>query len=59
MYALVIPEASQVLAVTELRFNQAIGGELELKEALNMAAEEIAKVMADSGYDAPTLDPLQ
>ncbi len=55
----VIPEASQVLAITELRFNQAIGGELELKEALNMAAEEIAKVMADAGYDAPMLDLLQ
>ncbi|TCS59736.1 carbohydrate ABC transporter substrate-binding protein (CUT1 family) [Primorskyibacter sedentarius] len=54
-----IPEASQVLAVTELRLNQAIGGELELKEALNMAAEEIAKVLSDAGYDAPMLDPLQ
>ncbi|MCJ7873207.1 extracellular solute-binding protein [Phaeobacter sp. J2-8] len=54
-----IPEASQVLAVTELRLNQAIGGEIELKEALNMAAEEIAKVLSDAGYDAPTLDPLQ
>lgn len=55
----VIPEASQVLAVTELRFNQAIGGEIELKEALNMAAKEIAEVMTAAGYDAPLLEPLQ
>ena len=55
----VIPEASQVLAVTELRFNQAIGGEIPLKEALNMAAEEIADVMTQAGYDAPTLEPLE
>ncbi len=54
----VIPEAAEVLAVTELRFNQAIGGEIELEEALNMAAEEIAAVMTAAGYDAPTLDPL-
>nr|WP_306267284.1 extracellular solute-binding protein [Pararhizobium sp. IMCC3301] len=55
----VIPEASQVLAVTELRFNQAISGELELKEALNMAAAEIHKIMTDSGYDAPVLEDLK
>ncbi|MDW4497204.1 extracellular solute-binding protein [Sulfitobacter sp. D35] len=55
----VIPEASQVLAVTELRFNEAIGGQMDLKEALNTAAAEIAKVMTDAGYDAPTLDDLQ
>ena len=54
-----IPEASQVLAITELRFNQAISGELELKEALNTAAEEISQVMTDAGYDAPTGEPLQ
>lgn len=55
----VIPEASQVLAVTELRFNQAIGGEIELKEALNLAAAEIAKLMTDAGYDAPQLADLK
>ncbi|MDV7141818.1 extracellular solute-binding protein [Tropicimonas sp. TH_r6] len=54
-----IPEASQVLAVTELRFNEAIGGQLELKEALNTAAKEIAKIMTDAGYDAPMLDELK
>lgn len=55
----VIAEASQVLAITELRFNQAIGGELDLKEALNTAAHEIAKVMTDAGYDAPLLPDLK
>ena len=55
----VIPEASQVLAVTELRFNQAISGELELEEALNTAAQEIHDVMTQAGYDAPMLDPLE
>lgn len=53
------PEATQVLAITELRFNQAIGGELELKDALNTAAEEITKVMQDAGYDLPAPDLLQ
>jgi multiple sugar transport system substrate-binding protein len=55
----VIPEASQVLAVTELRFNQAISGELGLVEALNTAAKEIHDVMTQAGYDAPMLDPLE
>ena len=55
----VIPEASQVLSITELRFNQAISGELELVDALNTAAEEIAAVMDGAGYDAPTLEPLE
>lgn len=55
----VIPEASQVLAITELKFNQAISGELPLKDALNTAAVEIAKVMTDAGYTAPSLPPLQ
>lgn len=55
----IIPEASQILAITELRFNQAISGELELKQALNMAAEEIKTVMDESGYDAPALESLK
>ena len=54
-----IPEASQVLAVTELRFNEAIGGQMDLKDALNTAAREIAKIMTDAGYDAPMLDELK
>ena len=55
----VIPEASQVLGVTELRFNQAISGELELKEALNTAAQEIHDLMTQAGYEAPMLEPLE
>jgi multiple sugar transport system substrate-binding protein len=55
----VIPESPQVLSITELRFNQAISGELGLKEALNTAAQEIHDVMVQAGYDAPMLDPLQ
>lgn len=55
----VIPEAAQVLSITELRFNQAISGELPLKEALNTAAAEIAKVMTQAEYDAPTLKDLK
>ena len=54
-----IPEASQVLAVTELRLNQAIGGQLELKDALNTAAKEISEIMINAGYDAPTLPDLK
>ncbi|AKO99503.1 ABC-type sugar transport system, periplasmic component (plasmid) [Marinovum algicola DG 898] len=53
------PEATQVLAITELRLNQAIGGEMPLKEALNTAAEEITKVMQDAGYDIPAPELLQ
>ncbi|WP_321336267.1 sugar ABC transporter substrate-binding protein [uncultured Cohaesibacter sp.] len=54
-----IPESSQVLAVTELRLNEAIGGQLELKDALNTAAKEIAEIMSNAGYDAPTLPDLE
>ncbi|MEM9631627.1 MAG: extracellular solute-binding protein [Pseudomonadota bacterium] len=53
-----IPEASQLLAVTELRFNQAIGEEMPLNEALNTAAAEIAKVLEDAGYKYQKLDDL-
>lgn len=55
----VIPESSEVLAITELRFNQAISGELSVVEALNTAAEEIEAVMVKAGYEAPRLDDLQ
>ncbi len=55
----VIPEASQVLAITELRLNQAIGGEMSPAKALNMMATEIAGVMTAAGYKAPTLPELK
>lgn len=54
-----IAESSQVLAITELRLNQAIGGQMELKEALNTAAEEIAGVMEDTGHEYEQLEDLQ
>ncbi|WP_372571652.1 ABC transporter substrate-binding protein [Ruegeria jejuensis] len=53
-----IPEASQIVAVTELRLNEAIGGQMPLNEALNTAAEEIHQIMTEAGYEAPKLDDL-
>ena len=53
-----IPEASEVLAITELRLNQAIGGELSAPKALNTMAAEIEVVMKKAGYDAPRLPDL-
>jgi multiple sugar transport system substrate-binding protein len=55
----VISESSQVLAVTELRFNQAIAGDLKPAEALNTMAAEIADVMTKAGYKAPRLPDLK
>ncbi len=55
----VIPEAAQVLAITELRLNQAIGGEMSAVAALNTMAAEIAKVMTSAGYKAPQLADLK
>jgi multiple sugar transport system substrate-binding protein len=54
----VIPESAEVLAITELRFNQAISGELAPAKALNTMADEIGAVMSKAGYDAPRLPPL-
>ncbi|WP_084506513.1 extracellular solute-binding protein [Geminicoccus roseus] len=54
----VIPQSAEVLAITELGFNQAISGEIPPAQALNRMAEEIAAVMTKAGYEAPTLDPL-
>lgn len=55
----VIAESSQVLAVTELRLNQAIAGDLKPAEALNTMATEIAAVMTKAGYKAPRLADLK
>ncbi|MGP1396284.1 MAG: ABC transporter substrate-binding protein [Inquilinaceae bacterium] len=52
------PESAEVLAITELRLNQAISGELGSAQALNLMAEEIAKVMRDAGYETSLLEPL-
>jgi multiple sugar transport system substrate-binding protein len=54
----VIAQAAEILAVTELRFNQAIGGELGPAQALNTMAAEIGKVMASAGIKAPRLPDL-
>ena len=51
-------EASEILAVTELRLNQAATGELTSAAALNAMATEISEIMTRAGYDAPTLDPI-
>lgn len=55
----IIPEASQILAITELRLNQAIGGEMSPAQALNTMATEIAAVMTEAGYKAPMLPELK
>jgi multiple sugar transport system substrate-binding protein len=54
-----ITESSQVLAITELRLNQAIGGEMPLRDALNKAAAEIAEVMKAAKYTYQTLPDLK
>ena len=54
----VIPEAAEILAVTELGFNQAIAGDLPPAMALNKMAAEIAPIMTKAGYKAPSLPPL-
>jgi multiple sugar transport system substrate-binding protein len=55
----VIPQAAEVLAITELRFNQAIGGDMTAVAALNTMSAEIAKVMVADGYTAPRLPDLK
>jgi multiple sugar transport system substrate-binding protein len=55
----VIPEAAQVLAVTELRFNQIISGELSVTAGLNTMAQEIEPILTSAGYKAPRLPDLK
>lgn len=55
----VIPQSAEILAITELRFNQAIGGEMSAVQALNTMAAEIEKVMLQNGYKAPRLPDLK
>ncbi|WP_181408231.1 ABC transporter substrate-binding protein [Pararhizobium mangrovi] len=55
----VIPESAQVLAITELRFNQIIAGDLKVADGLNKMADEISAVMKKAGYKAPELEPLK
>ena len=53
-----IPEVGEVVAVTELRWNQAVVGELSPEEALNQAAADIHTIMERAGYQTGMLDPL-
>jgi multiple sugar transport system substrate-binding protein len=53
-----IPEVGEVVAVTELRWNQAVVGELSPEEALNQAAVDIHTIMERAGYQTGMLDPL-
>jgi multiple sugar transport system substrate-binding protein len=55
----VIPESAQILAVTELRFNQIISGEMSVNEGLNTMAKEIEPIMTKAGYKAPLLPDLK
>ncbi len=45
-----IPEGPQISEEMSLRLNQAIAGELEAKEALDLMAEGIFKIMQEAGY---------
>jgi multiple sugar transport system substrate-binding protein len=53
-----IPEVGEVVAVTELRWNQAVVGELSAKDALNAAAEDIHAIMERAGYKTGLLPKL-
>ncbi len=53
-----IPEVGEVVAVTELRWNQAVVGELSPAEALNQAAADIHQIMERAGYQTGMLDKL-
>lgn len=55
----VIPEAAQVLAVTELRLNQIIAGQMTVDDGLNTMAKEIEPIMTKAGYNAPRLPDLK
>jgi hypothetical protein len=53
-----IPEVGEVVAVTELRWNQAVVGELSAKDALNAAADDIHAIMERAGYKTGLLPRL-
>ena len=53
-----IPEVGEVVAVTELRWNQAVVGELEAKDALNQAAADIHAIMERAGYQTGLMPKL-
>jgi multiple sugar transport system substrate-binding protein len=53
-----VPEARQLFAITDLRLNEAIIGQLGPAEALNTAAAEILAVMQGAGYETGRLPDL-
>lgn len=53
-----VPEGTQIVAVLELRLNQAITGELSSTAALNTMAAEIYDIMAKRGYKTGRLPDL-
>lgn len=53
-----IPELGEVIAITELRWNQAITGELKPEDALNKGAEEVHTIMSRAGYKTGRLPNL-
>ena len=53
-----IPEASEIVAIAELRLNQAISGEISSAAALNGMAAEIEAVMQGAGYETARLPDL-
>jgi multiple sugar transport system substrate-binding protein len=53
-----VPEGAQIVAILELKINQAITGELSTAAALNTAAREIEDVMAKAGHKTGRLPEL-
>ena len=53
-----IPEVGEVVSVTELRWNQAVVGDLSPEEALNKAAEDIHTIVKRAGYKTGLLPKL-
>jgi len=54
-----VPEGAQIVAVLELRLNQAVIGERTSTDALNTAAAEIYEIMRKAGYKTGRLPDLK
>ena len=54
-----IPEGAQIVAVLELRLNQAVIGEQTSTSALNLAAAEIRTIAEKGGYKTGQLPDLK
>ena len=54
-----IPEGAQIVAVLELRLNQAVIGEQTSTSALNLAAAEIRAIAEKGGYKTGQLPDLK